>query len=278
MSEDRTLIDAAVENLPQASIQTSVAGIEDLAALIRHPSSKIELEDLERFRAAPRRIQASPSFETPKAFADYVNDFGKSGATRIFASLDDARVVAEIDYHRPETPESIKINSDHASWRTHQAFYPIKFSDAFAEWLLKSGDWMSQRDFAEFLEDRAGDAIEPDAATLMEIAQNFEVARGVSFKSAQNLSNGMRSFRFEETDSAKGELSCPKIIALRTPVYYGTDPVEWAVRLSYDISEGKLKFKVAIHRLQDLKDREFGKLVDALSVDLPRFELHRGKT
>ena len=254
MSDDhRTLIDAAVENIPIARVE-SVAGYSRIRAVVKHPNSMVAFEDLERFADAPARIKQIATHETPRSFSAYVNAFG-GPSTRIFASLADMKVVAAIDYH----------SISEASWATHKATYPAVFAPAFAAWHAVNEKPMPQKRFAEFLEDRA------------EVAARFEAVRNVDFKSAINISTGERQFRYEEKDSPAGAVACPKIILLQTPVFQGSDPVRWAARLAYDISDGKLSFTVKIHRLEELLNAEFERLCDAIAVDCPRFPIHRGK-
>lgn len=262
--ETRTLIDAAVEHLPEP--KADLSAVRGAVTFLKPPGTSVEIVDLEKFGDAPRRIRQSATFETPNAFADYVKNFA-GPATRIFASLAKREVRASVDYHGTDAP----------SWRNHTAIYPASFAPAFAAWRAAHGQPMPQRAFAEFLEDRAEDAVAPEPADLMEVAQRFEAIRTVNFISAQNVSTNERQFRYEEKDAAGGGVACPKVIRLRTPVFSGCEPVEWAVRLAYDISDGKLSFTVKIHRLQELLDAEFTRLCDGIAVDCPGIPLHRGE-
>lgn len=268
MTNERTILDAAVQHIPQAQFLI-VPGNETFGPLgvtTDTSHSKAEVESVERFQLEPLRIRQSPTFETAEAFAAYVNDFSKD-SSRAFASLADRKIVARIDYHTPDTP----------SWSTHHATFPATFDASFDAWMSIAGNPMGQRAFAEFLEDRAEDAVIPDPASLMEVAANFQAVRNVDFKTAINLSTGERQFRYEEKDSPAGAITCPKVIRLQTPVFYGTPPVDWAARFSYDISDGKLQFTVKIHRLNELLDREFEALVASLQAMLIATPIHRGK-
>lgn len=263
--ETRTLIDAAVERIPQAEILETDK--RDVVAVVNHPNSSVSFKSLEEFGEAPHRIRQASAHETPQSFAAYVNAFNVAGRTRLFASLAKREVRALVDFHSPEAGPS---------WVSHSAVYPAAFSPAFAAWRKVHGQAMGQKDFAHFLEDRAEDAVTPEPADLMEVAQNFSVLRNVNFISAINVNTNERQYRYEEKDSVGGSISAPKVIRLRTPVFYGCDPVEWAARFSYDISDGKLVFTVKVHRLEELLDAEFERLCDAIMVDCPGLPLHRG--
>lgn len=266
--ETRTILDSAAEHLPKAEVFADEA-YPRIRGVIANPNQRVTFEDMEKFGDAPARIRQAVAFETPQALITYLRDFGTAATTRIFASLADRKVSALIDYHGA---------ADHSpSWTTHKAIYPAAFAPAFAAWAAVHGKDIPQREFAAFLEDRAEDAVSPDPATLMEVASKFEAVRNVDFRSAINVSTNERQFKYEEKDSVGGAVAAPKAIKLFTPVFQGCDPVEWAVRFAYDIDGGKLKFRVTIHRFDELLDAQFERLLDAIAVGCPGIPVHRGK-
>lgn len=262
---ERTIIDAAAQHVQRSEIRDQLPDYPHMIPVLTRPGDHWAFENLERFATHPSRIRQSPKFETPEAFSSYVRDF--VGTTRVFASLEGKRVLAAMDYHDP---------GGEASWITHVAEYPARFAPAFAAWRTAHGTQFGQRQFAEFLEDRAEDAVAPEPADLMEVAQKFEAVRNVDFKSAINISTGERQFRYEEKDAPGGAIACPKVIAIETSVFQGCPPVRWIARLSYNISDGKLSFTVKIHRLQELLEAEFEKLCSSISGNLPGVPFHRG--
>lgn len=272
MTETRTIIDAFAERAGQAEL-TEIDGIEHLVAAIRHPGSTVELLDIEKHLPTPRRVRQQVRLDTPKSFAEYVNAFQVDGQTRIFADVEKRLVVARIDWHEPSDASGEDATP---SWATHSATMTAAYSDPFGAWLEIDGRWLAQREFAEFLEDRAGDAVAPDPADLMEVASRFEAVRKAEFTSVVNVHTNERQFKYQEQDAPGGAIACPKVIRLRTPIFYGCEPTDWGVRFAYDIDGGKLKFKAAIHRRRDLIDVEFQRLCDAIAVDCPSVPVHRG--
>lgn len=267
-TKERTLIDAAVELLPKT-------GLSDTnyphAVWVSDPKNVVtRVEDLERFAPAPRRLRQVTTHETPSSFVAYLRDF-KSGDTRVFASLEKRQVIGAVDYHAP-ADGGLPV----ASWVEHRAVYPAVFDASFAAWHDLHGKPIPQKAFARFLEDRADDVLSPEPADMMEVAARFDALRSVTFRSAVNLSTGEREFQYETKDATKGTVAVPKVLLVRTPVFYGCDPVDWVARFAYDIDEGSLVFKVSIHRLAQLLDGEFERLCDRIAVDLPGVPLHRG--
>ena len=97
--ETRTILDAAAEHLPSAGAG-AIPGYNHLLGVVEHHTSTFRIEDMEKHLPAPIRLRQKVTFETPKAFTDYVHDFATAdGATRIFAALETRKVVASIDYH-----------------------------------------------------------------------------------------------------------------------------------------------------------------------------------
>lgn len=268
MDDTRTLIDAAVEHLPEPRVAPLSGDLPHVMAVFTPNSFKVGLEDTERFADAPRRIRQLTTHETPKSFTDYVTDFEGIG-TRVFASLAEKKIEARIDYHGAG-------GAGQPSWVDHRAVYPAAFDPAFAAWHCVQGQFMEQRQFADFLEDRAEDALAPEPADLMEVAQKFEAIRNVDFKTVVNVATNERQFRYDEKDSVGGAVTCPRMISLSTPIFYGCPKVVWGARMAYKIDGGSLLFKVVIHRMQELLDAEFGRLVNAISLDMPGVPIHRG--
>lgn len=267
--ETRTLIDAAVEHLPQAKWE-NVQGIDGwLVAKTLPAGTKIEFEDMSRFEDAPSRIRQKVHLETPASFAEYVNDY-KSGPTRMFADLARREVVALLDYHGRAD------GFDAPSWCEHRAILPVQFTPAFAAWHGISGKWMAQPDFCEFLLEHAEDAEFPEPADLIEVSRKFSVLSDVNFTSNHDASTNERAFTYEKKGKPSGTVTCPERIRMSTPVFYGTEPVMWGVRLAWDTPDNKLAFKATIHRLDELLDAEFDKVCRDIAGQCDGVRLHRG--
>lgn len=270
--ETRTLIDAAAEHLPTPALGFPFERASHVALLATPAGYTTDLTSFEPYLPEPLRVRKKVEFETPRAFADYVNAFQMTGRTRVFASLANRKIVAHLDYHAPADGSAAS-----PSWCDHDAIYPAQIDDAFGAWMKIHDKAIPQREFAEFLEDRAEDALIPDPASLMELAENFQALRSVTFESKVGLAGTSRQFAYRESDDIKGSVNFPKLIKFRTPIFYGCEAVEWVARFYYRIDDGKLAFKTTIHRLQELLDREFEHLLDGVRVDLAGIPVHRAK-
>ncbi|WP_269057538.1 DUF2303 family protein [Yersinia pseudotuberculosis] len=76
------------------------------------------------------------------------------------------------------------------TWNDHRAHYRCELSKAWKIWQKYDGQTLSQEQFAELLEDRAADVVNPTGAELLEIATKFQVIRKAVFGSAMRLATG----------------------------------------------------------------------------------------
>ena len=224
------ILETALGAMPQASIEP-FEGLPGVVSIRETSNGKMRFEDLERFAAAPRRTRQRVEMENVEGFVRYVTEFARPKRTQVFATNycgGDYRIEALIDYHGTAENE--------ASWIDHAAGYSPQFAPGFAEWRAKHGVGITQAQFAEFLEDRAADAVVPDPAHLMEVATNFSPVNG----------------------------ECPKIILLRCPIFQGTPTIDFSVRIAYTLDEGKLVLVLKIHRLVETIEAAFDALCDEI--------------
>src|SRR5262249_14866265 len=68
-------------------------------------------------------------------------------------------------------------------WQGHRVVLQLKHTEAFQAWAAVNGKMMGQLAFAEHIEDRRADIVEPTAAAVLELAQTFQATTKVDFKS-----------------------------------------------------------------------------------------------
>jgi uncharacterized protein YfdQ (DUF2303 family) len=216
---------------------------------------------------SPRHVRACPSFETLDSFVRYVDEF-KVPSTKVFTHLSRTgkdgigEIRAIIDYHTHTEPQLCQ----------HQAVLPLGWSSAMNAWLLQAGQAMTQEGFANFLEDRLLDIFEPDAATLLEVAQSIEATTKSEFKSHRRLDNGSVALAYTEMvdgrAGARGDLEIPRLFKLRLAMFAidALEPVELVVRLKYRIESGKLTLWFQLTQLEEIIAEEARQILDAISL------------
>lgn len=226
--------------------------------------------DLENMLRHPRGIRATISAQTPGDLCDYVRRHCLP-ETQGYANIEERSIGIVIDHH-----DRIGDDQPFATWGRHVAIHKARFGTAFAAWKNLHRKYVSQREFAEFLEDRAGDIVAPDAADIIEVATNLQALRKVTFSSSIRLQTGARQFEYRESDEAVGRVKVPEIIAIRTQVFDGLEPVKIHARLRFSIDDGALHFCVVIERFEETLEAEFTRIVDAVKVGLPHVQIIRG--
>lgn len=114
---------------------------------------------------------------------------------------------------------------------------------------------------------------------MLEIAQSIEATSSGQFESKQRLQDGQVALRYSQQVEAragtKGDLTIPETFTVALRCYEGIDPVDITARLRYRIREGQLAIGYRLERLDDVKDKAFADVVDAVEQRLGR-QLLRG--
>lgn len=168
---------------------------------------------------------------------------GKSGA-----------ITSVIDYHSDEREPN---------WLEHRVLYPFPLSPEWQAWMGQNDKPLEMIEFAQFLEDRIVDVLDPSAADtlpqeakdfikkaggklgsptkLIEISRSLQVNENSRVKSAQTLSSGERQivFETEHTDAAGQPVDVPSLFLIAIPVF-ANSPVAFRmiVRLRYRVRGG----------------------------------------
>src|SRR5690606_15598320 len=125
--------------------------------------------------------------------------------------------------------------------------------------------WMDQQQFAEFIEDRALDVLEPDHARLIELATKFEATTKVEFGSAVRLDTGEVQFQYTETvgakKGAKDQIEFPKELKLGLRPYIGGPIYYVFASLRYRIRQEGLVLGYALQRPENILEAAFADIV-----------------
>jgi len=174
----------------------------------------------------PRQKNGVACLQTLESFCDLVNRH-KDPSSAIFADKLSAtpRLVCVLDYHElaptdaaPKKTHALLETGPLARHGRHRARYDFPLSDEWTAWKKQTGSTMSQADFAEFLENRIVDVIEPERAgpsqkayaetlglTFASPSRLMSLSRGLTVRASQRvaqavtLASGEVSMSFSET-------------------------------------------------------------------------------
>lgn len=193
---------------------------------------------------------------TPEALIDYL---GKHGLTRteVWSNASAGTIKAVIDAH----DEAGKA----AGHEQHSVTLRLPFSDDWREWTRSDGTYVTQVQFAEHIEDHLPNFIEPNGATMLELAQTFTATTKVDFDSSQRLRSGETSVSYREDHAAaagkKGSIAIPDTFRLGVQVFDGGQPWQIDARLRYRIVDGRLALAYKLVRPGDTLRDAFGEVV-----------------
>lgn len=224
-------------------------------------AGRVRVVTTDEYADHPRHTAASRVVTDAASFVAYVNRHKVPG-TEVFAHTSASTVVGVIDSHE---------GTDAApGWQKHKLMLVLEHTKAWLAWAAHdlgndSRNWMNQQEFAEFIEDRALDVIEPDHARVIELATKFEASTTVDFGSAIRLDNGEVKFEYTETVGAKkgnkGDIEFPKELKLGLRPYIGGPIYYVFASLRYRISGNGLKLGYALQRPENILEAAFQDIV-----------------
>lgn len=217
----------------------------------------IRVVDLERHLEQPRRTRGDVTVHDPADFCTYVNRL-EGTQTTVWANEDAGTVTALFNDHSETEDEDAE---GLAGWRDHTATLRLKVDRDWAAWAQHDGKLAGQEWFAEFLEDNARLIVEPDAATMYEVARSFQARSSADFSRVVRVDNGDVQMTWnEQTDAkvnspGKGTFEVPASFTVRLAPFVGTPMQELTARLRWRLREGQLGIGYALLR-PDLVVRE----------------------
>lgn len=204
----------------------------------------------------PKRIERKVRALTPASFIEYFRQF-QGAFSRVFCNTKTGAFIGIIDYHGAGQGEQ--------GWCAHTVSYECPLSEEWKLWKAKNGTYMMQAEFAEFIEERAGDIVTPSAADMLEISTTLEAKKGIAFKSGVRLDNGAVNLSYVSTVEGRagtsGQLQIPTRIGLGIRIIHKRDPYAVEAMFRYRITtDGELKLKYDILNAQKAEEAAIGEV------------------
>lgn len=255
------------------------------------PAKLVPSIDLLRaYDTRPRRRAGLARLDDLASFEAHVKRH-RAPNSALFASKDGPALLAVFDYNDPG-PEAPGETT--ARFGQHRAEYRFPLSDEWKAWSARSLATLTQSAFAEFLEDRAVDVIEPKRAStstselcasldlaLASPARIMELSRGLAVRvnskiaAAVNLASGEGQFTYatEHQDEQGASLKIPKGFLISLPVFEKDAPYQVLVRMRYRVKDGHVAWTLAPHDLPRILSHAFDLAAKnaAQSTGLPLF-------
>lgn len=235
---------------------------------------KIQTVDVEALlapnRGGPKRATGTYTVRDVASFLTY---YTKHAETQAETWVTSKGATAVLNAHEDATEGS-------PGWEDHKLVLDLKHSPEWIKWIAISNRFMSQQDFAEFLEDCVGDVRSPDMATILEVASSLQATSKAEFKSAYRTHDGQQAFRYEETIQAKagqkGELEIPQRITLALRVYEGQQPTDIVARFRYRITPSGLALGIVIDKVSEILEQAIADVKIAIEEGIDRGDVYTG--
>ncbi len=266
------------------STETDAAGVQniiEIATAAAHPTEvppftegllihtlpdggKVAVTDvtrlLEPYQDHPRRKVGARKAHNPEAFAAYLNRHAADDGAEVWTDAVRQRIVGIVNSH--ERVGGVP------GWGDHTIEYDVQTTVGWKAWMVLDGEWLPQQRFAEHIEDRAIDVVDPSAADMLELAQTFKATMGVSMKSAKVLTSGETQVEYREDIEANGgkagNMVIPATFKLALKPFEGAKTYAVTARFRYRLNGGNLAMSYRLERPEDVLREAFDDVVDTV--------------
>ena len=271
--------------MPSATLAAFEAGLKSAEAqelfpgmIVHHKDFTITDNTAARREDAKRNLYGPPNsygtlqLLTPESFGRAVIN-NKDANTQVFADNEKSEITAVFDYIKDGGSLTLSYDAKSRGWGQHRATIGFRDSRKLMEW-HKTTQWMTQMDFANFLEDHLEDVLTPSGQELLSITTDLEASSAGSFKGKLNLENG--SVRLSYQDDVETSVEIPRNLVLGIPLFEHGDRYKLGARLRYVIRGGSVQFRLLFTNLQDSKEAEFERIVQEIEASTSTV-IYRGR-
>lgn len=221
--------------------------------------------DREDLLPQPRRKAGVYLFGDLASLTTYISTHGNQDATSIWIDRGNACVIAVLNDHAG--PPGI------AGWGDHQAILRLERTPEWTHWKDKDGRLMGQEEFAEHVQQGVGEILDPDPATMLEVAQSIQGTSDATWRTARRLDNGEVGFTYTEDIQASagrtGALEVPSTFTLKVAPFYGDEDRQLEARLRYRVNGGHLTIGYQLVQPHTLELQALTAMQVALTLAFP---------
>lgn len=246
------------ESAAQLALQTAApVELEPHGVYAFRLADRIHVIDAEPYSDSPRRKRGTASvYDAPSFIAYHAKH--KEDATELWADERARTITAVFDAHSQRNP----------GWADHLLQLQLRTTDAWTAWEKYNSQLLPQVRFAEHVEDRIPDFVQPSGAEMLELAQSFHAKNRVTFESSRRLNSGETQLEYREQIEAsagkKGQLPIPNTFEVALIPFEGAAPYKVVARLRYRITDGTLAIGYTLERPADVLKAAFTDVVTAI--------------
>ena len=229
--------------------------------------------DLEPYLEKPLSIKYTHEFDDIRGFVDYIEKY-KTKSTVCFAGR--SKLIVYIDFHTKDTP----------AWARHNITYNINRSSRWSLWERKHNQWLSQRDFSDFLDTGLNEITEPKQSEILNLVKNFRatVNQEVDYEDVSGGTNFKFSKKVKSGNTKKENVTLPEqlIITLqpfdnlellnprikdkdkKIPAYKLRAKINWRINTNHS-DEQAIEFKIQIINFENAVEETLESIRMAIS-------------
>lgn len=255
--EDRNEIDSVIEVAKEAAAVHLLE--KDRVYAVPDGRGGFTTVDTDTYRAKPRDYKdIHRELDDIDNFIEYLAAHDE-GSTEIWAHLNPDR-----------TQIKILAFLDAGTFESRQVTLRFDETRRWKEWQALNGQYVDQGRFAEFLEDHTEDLLDPDAATMLEVAQSLRASVKTDFQQSLRLDNGQTQLVYKEEIEGKagraGKLTIPNDIAIQVQPYTTSDPFKVEAKFRYRLNGGALSLGVKLMNADRVVEHVFNQLIEKLTA------------
>jgi uncharacterized protein YfdQ (DUF2303 family) len=239
----------------------------------------LKVHDIEQHMPVPSRTRKRLTFTEAQSFVDYYKAFEVGNDPRLFVASkpDGMEILCVFDYGRAgvapisTTDGNVPGQPERPLWGDHVTKLAMKYHEDYAMLKASEAKWMKNTDFALFIEQYSYLFMEPDAASMLELAQELKGTRTAAWQTGKRLSNSQTSLQYIETIEAKsvrGEVTVPEYLTLFAPIYEGYPPQKLKAAFSWNINPDNHRVEFLFRLLTRQAEREATDLVKTSVAEL----------
>ncbi len=211
-----------------------------LQAFVLEKDQRVVQVDTERFAALPERQRGTYRLQELQSLVDSTKEFTED--PDVWVDSQSGKAIAVCNDQRGTDP----------GWGDLRLEFTPRHTEEWDFWMKANGALVNQAQFADHIEGGLPEIVDPDGATMLEIANSIQVSSASAFRSSQKIESGEVHFTYETdvegTAGRAGELAIPRLITLRMSPFVGEEEVELTARFLYRVNSGTLSLGYRIER------------------------------
>lgn len=249
---DHNEIDSAI------GIALDGAPLQELDAGGIYVSKDGNVFDTDKYLSVPRNYQRlNQDLDNVESFLAYLSAHD-NGETEIWAHMNPSR-----------TGVQIKAFLDAKTYARQLVTLRFDETRRWKEWQALNEKYVDQGVFAEFLEDHTEDLLEPDAATMLEVAQSLRASIKTDFQQSLRLDNGQTQLVYKEELEGKagraGKLTIPGEISISVQPYTTSELFKVKAKFRYRLNGGALSLGIKLMNTDRIIEHVFSQVVEKIT-------------